>query len=285
MTAITPVRVATHAMRTRFEIVLWDPQRGSADLRAAGEEALGEVAEAEALLSAHRPGADMHRLNARLRDASGTVDVPPRLALFLHNALHISRRADGAFDPTLGNADAVSFVAIDTNMDAQTECLITSRPGIRFDAGAIGKGYALDRARDMLQELGVRNALLHGGTSSVLALGSDPAGNEWRIAIASPEPGLPVAVWGLRDGDAMGVSANYERAAHIIDPRTGQPVTQSRLVAVLMPGSAAVADAVSTALLVAGGIGAPSLRSGFPEVREWLVVQKESDGGNSKMEW
>ncbi|MBC8139588.1 MAG: FAD:protein FMN transferase [Fibrella sp.] len=286
MATITPVRVASFAMRTRFEIVLWDADRGDADLYAAGEEALREIAEVETLLSAYRPDATLYQLNQRLRDTSGTFDLQPRLAIFLHLAMTISALTNAAFDPTLGDADAVTInPGEDFVVDWREQSVATSRPGVRFDAGAMGKGYALDRARDVLQEVGVHHALLHGGTSSVVALGNEPGGDNWRVAIASPEgQPTPVAVWTLRDGDSLGVSGNYERATHILDPRTKQPVTQSRLVAVLVPGSAAIADAVSTALLVVGENGIGELRESFPEVREWLVVQKESNGGSTKID-
>lgn len=286
MATITPVRVASHAMRTRFEIVLWDPERSDADLRAAGEEALREIADTETLLSAYRPDAVLYQLNQRLSNASGTFDLPPRLSTFLQSAMLTSRLTNGAFDPTVGDADAVSlnFLDLDEFVAGWWEKTITtSRAGVRFDAGAIGKGYALDRARDVLREVGVSNALLHGGTSSVVAMGNEPGGEHWHVAVASPDKNeTPIAVWRLQDGDSMGVSANYERATHILDPRTKLPVTKTRLTAVLTRSAASIADALSTALLVVGEEGLPELRESFPEVREWLVVQKESRNANTK---
>lgn len=278
MATITPVRVASLAMRTRFEILLWDERRSDSDLRAAGEEALGAIAETEARLSIYRPDAALYRLNDRLRDASGTFAIPPWLGQFLRQAMVFSERTRGAFDPTLGDKDAVQDFAPDA-----VDLLTTSRRGVRFDPGAIGKGYGLDRAKEMLQEVGVRNALLHGGTSSVVALGSEPNGGAWRVAIASPDKNKPpVAIWHLQDGDTLGVSANYERATHILDPRTRAPVFEKRLAAVLVPLHATLADALSTALLVVGEEGKHSLLESFPEVRAWLLQQKESDGGKMK---
>lgn len=286
MATITPVRVASHAMRTRFEIVLWDPERSDADLRAAGEEALREIADTETLLSAYRPDAVLYQLNQRLSNASGTFDLPPRLSTFLQSAMLTSRLTNGAFDPTVGDADAVSLSFLDSDefvTDWREQTITTSRTGVRFDAGAIGKGYALDRAREALQEVGISNALLHGGTSSIVAMGNEPGGTHWRVAVASPDKTeAPIAIWRLQDGDSMGVSANYERATHILDPRTKLPVTQTRLTAVLTHSDASIADALSTALLVVGDEGLPALRESFPEVREWLVVQKESRDANTK---
>ena len=269
MTQVIPVRMAIQAMRTRFEIVLWDAFRPDADLRAAGEEALGEIESAERLLSAHDPNALLFALNARLRDACGAFTVDQRLITVLQTALYLCERTGGAFDPTVGNADAVLI-----SRDATGEyTLRTTRPGVRFDAGAIGKGYALDRAADILGETGITNTLLHGGTSSVLARGTQPGGMSWRVAIASPIAGAePVAVWTLSDGDAVGVSANHTRR-HVLNPRTGEPAPSSRLAAVRVIGSATVADALSTALLVVGADGLPVLQAAFPLASDLLVQE------------
>jgi thiamine biosynthesis lipoprotein len=286
MSTITPVRVASFAMRTRFEILLWDERRSDADLRAAGEEALRAIAEAETRLSAYRPDAALYQLNERLRDASGSADVPGWLGHFLRYAMLLSEQTGGAFDPTLGDRDAVFFSPLlsegDLSLQA-TQSVTTSRPGVRFDPGAIGKGYGLDRAKEVLQEAGIRNALLHGGTSSVVAMGGEPGGGTWRVAIASPEKDEPpLATWHLQDGDTLGVSANYERATHILDPRTKKPIPEKRLTAVLVPLQATLADALSTALLVVGEAGQDQLRESFPEVREWFLLQKEYDHVNTK---
>ena len=265
MANITPIRMARFAMRTRFEIVLWDARRDPADLQAAAEEALQEVTDTESLLSAYRPDASLFLLNQQLAFREGTYSVPPQLAAFLANALSISSLTDKAFDPTLGDAAYVT-------VDATNQTITTTRPGVRFDPGAIGKGYALDRARDALREAGVRNALLHGGTSSVTVLGNEPGKDGWGIAIASPvENNAPATVWTLRDGDSLGVSANHGRLDHVRDPRSGSSTLRTQLAAVLTR-SATLADALSTALLVVDPEGRSSLRETFPEVREWFVL-------------
>jgi hypothetical protein len=94
MATIPPVRVASLAMRTRFEIVLWDETRGDGDLRAAGEEALREITDAETLLSAYRPDADLYqtqRPDARYRRHI-PFSQPPRPFLEKRDA---SIRPDG----------------------------------------------------------------------------------------------------------------------------------------------------------------------------------------------
>lgn len=148
--------------------------------------------------------------------------------------------------------------------------------GIEIDLGAIAKGAALDAAASILRDAGVTCGLLHGGTSSVTAIGAPPdSPRGWPIRLG-PDADAPVVH--LRDA-ALGVSAHYGRTAragddtvgHIIDPRTGVPgLVESRYVvapsrpagqrpvppkatlAACIHPSAALADAWSTALLVRG---------------------------------
>ncbi|HYD02310.1 MAG TPA: FAD:protein FMN transferase, partial [Phycisphaerales bacterium] len=115
---------------------------------------------------------------------------------------------------------------------------------VALDFGAIGKGWALDRAARVLREHGVTRALLHGGTSSVVTLGGP-----WRVALDDR------AAVDLTDA-SLGVSAPAGRTigrgadvrGHILDPRTGRSATT--LGAAVSGPSAAVCDAWSTALVV-----------------------------------
>lgn len=262
------VRVACFAMRTRFEILLCDSHRNVADLRAAGEAALAEITEAETLLSAYRSDAALFRLNVQAASYTGPFPVEPRLFSFLSEAMALAEHTKGAFDPTIGDKAAVT-------LNHKERSVLYTFPGVGFDPGGIGKGWALERARDILREAGITNALLHGGTSSVAVMGEGPTGDGWQIALANPlKEGHSVATWRLQDGDALGVSANYDRTDHIFDPRTGEPVVHTLLAAIMAP-SATTADALSTALLVLGTDGFPLLRSQFPEVTRFLAVQPD----------
>jgi thiamine biosynthesis lipoprotein len=146
-----------------------------------------------------------------------------------------------------------------------------------LDLGAIGKGYAIGRAVDILREAGLTSALVHGGTSTVFGLGHPPDAEFWKVAVENPRralqgarsgvlaptegkrtPGETFATVPLRD-QAMSVSAIWGRSflaegktyGHVLDPRTGMPVSGAVLAAVVLP-SATETDALSTALLVLG---------------------------------
>src|SRR5207253_2115684 len=115
-----------------------------------------------------------------------------------------------------------------------------------LDLGAIGKGYAIERAAEILREAGVTSGLLHGGTSTVYALGHPPDAEHWKVAIAQPPDSMPLPELCLpplllRD-EAMSVSAVWGKAfqadgrilGHVLDPRTGRPAQRALLAAVAL---------------------------------------------------
>jgi thiamine biosynthesis lipoprotein len=133
------------------------------------------------------------------------------------------------------------------------------RPGVLLDLGAAGKGYAVDCAVSCLREAGIASALLHGGTSSVHAIGVQEDGRPWPVAW-EPAPGRPeMPVTFQLGGEALAISATDSRPfvvdgrtyGHILDPRTGAPVTGTRATSVRGPSSF-VCDMLATALLVRG---------------------------------
>lgn len=291
-----PLRLARHAMATRFEWVLWGqtPER----LRAAGEEALDEVDALESALSRYRASSDIGRVNAGA--AAGPVRVSPSTFRLLERARSLTDATDGAFDITVGSLlrawgfvggtgcrpsldavrqarDAAGWHRV--RLDASALSVTFDRPGVELDLGALGKGHALDRALDLLTEAGVPNALLHGGTSSILTRGMAPDGRAWRVALPGPRDATPATgdamahTVELRD-QSLSVSAVWgksfteggEELGHVLDPRSGEPVRRARCAAVVGP-EAAVSDALSTALLVLGTVGRGLIESNVPGYR------------------
>lgn len=285
------VTLARHAMATRFEIVLHG--ENATRLRGAGEEALAEIERIEAQLSIYRPSSELARVNARA--AHEPVRVTPQVFRLLEHARQLHHESGGAFDIAVAPLvrcwgfmqgsgalpDPAELARIRQHVGMQHVILDKKNLTVRFDAegvmldlGAIGKGYAIDRAVETLREAGVTSALLHGGTSTVYGLGQTPEG-AWKVAIESP-PGDGAPQWlaavPLQD-EALSVSAVWGKFfehegktfGHVLDPRSGQPVANAVLAAVVLP-SATETDALSTALLVAGAEGHESiaqLRSGM----------------------
>ena len=184
--------LSIHAMATRFELVL--AGEDEVRMRAAGEEALAEIARVEAQLSFYRSDSEIVGLNARA--GTGAVRVDPRLFALLRRCAELSRATEGAFDVTVGplmrawrfvkakgqvpTEEELAEARAETGMhllefDEESFAVGFARPGAELDLGGYGKGYAVDRAMDLLREAGVSRALLNGGGSSVAALGAGPA--------------------------------------------------------------------------------------------------------------
>lgn len=197
------VAVARHAMATRFEIVLYgdDP----VGLRAAGEEALDEIERLEAHLSLYRPTSEISAVNARA--ARAPVRLEPGLFRLLQHAQRLHRESGGAFDITIaplvrcwGFMGGQGRMPDDDQVEAAREKvgmqMVTfheesfsvefEREGMMLDLGAIGKGYAVERAVEILRDAGVESALIHGGTSTVYAIGAPPESETWKVALEYP---------------------------------------------------------------------------------------------------
>ncbi len=158
--------------------------------------------------------------------------------------------------------------------------------GIEIDLGGIGKGYAIDEAMSILQEAGVHDAFLHGGTSSMKGVGRSPEGPYWNVAISAANEGtgdeevlavVPLSDRSLSVSDVRGkwFEADDSTFGHVLDPRSGRPVSVASLSAVECR-SASLADALSTALLVAGAEERETILRGYPEAR-FLVASGGSD--------
>jgi thiamine biosynthesis lipoprotein len=283
--AVAPVsdgqaeRLAVDAMATRFELVCWGP-------RAAGEGALQEIVRLEAQLSAYRASSVISWINAHAHDRA--VKVEPGTFALLQRCVELSEKTDGAFDITVGPllkawrfvgetdalpspglvADARARVGHEhLRLDPDASTIRFGRAGMRLDLGAAGKGFAIDAAMAVLASHGVERALLHGGTSSVHALGAPPEG-PWRIGWAGG--GGQRRTFTLRDS-ALSVSAVHGRSfgsdgrvcGHVPDPRLGVPVESAESAVVTGPRSLEC-DVLSTALLVLGAAWLPTLRRRFP---------------------
>lgn len=305
-TRVARVLVAGEAMRARFEIVLVDEGRDEAWLRAAGEEALEEIARVEQELSPFRAEAGLRRINAEAGARPVLVDAV--MLGFLERAQRLSHALEGAFDPTVGamleplrqgesltpvrTAALQRLVGFDRHvrLDPDAGTVAFSAPGVRLDPGAIGKGYALERAAEVLRETGVRRALIHGGTSSVYGLGAPPETPDgWTVAIQDPrDPQRHLAKVVLCDR-ALGVSASHGRTfgqgekkrGHVIDPRSGASVHHTALAAAVT-ASPTDADAISTAVLVLGAALTERILARFPDVS--LLCVPNADEGTPAIE-
>jgi thiamine biosynthesis lipoprotein len=243
---------------------------------AALERAFAEVRRLEDLLSTWRPDTELARLNAT------PVGAPFAASTELVGLLQEARRwrdaTEGAFDPGLGALidawdmrgpgrrpspaelasarGATGLVLFE--VDPSSGTVRRTRAGAWIDSGAFGKGAALRGARVVLEDAGVRSALLDFG-GQVLAIGLSAGESGWSVAVAHPaRRSQPAAVIRIADASAStsgqserGVELEGCRVGHILDPRRGLPVPAWGSVTVVA-ADPLVADALSTGLFVLG---------------------------------
>ncbi len=291
-------------MATRFELVIEGDD--SPRLRAAGEEALSEIARLDAQLSIYRTDSEISDLN--LGAHREPVKLDPRTFHLLRRAIELSQLTGGAFDITvlpllrcwgLAGSSGVpppdeierclQLVGADHLQFDDRVCTVQfKQTGVQVDLGAIGKGYAVDRACALMRENGVQSALLNGGLSSVAAMGSSSGHEGWRVGIQHPLAPNRLLTSVILMNETLSISAVHgksfyaegRRFGHVIDPRTGRPVENSLLAAVILP-SATDGDALSTALLALGPPGLALLKEKFPSVRALVAVE---NGGKLQVE-
>jgi thiamine biosynthesis lipoprotein len=211
------------------------------------------------------------------------VLVDPELFELLELSVRLFQMTDGAFDVTSGPLTEIWTVArrdgqLPTpaqlqwalqlvgsgavELDEHEQTVRLARPGVSLNFGGIGKGYALDRAAEVLENAGIHDFLFQGGRSSVIArglCGGGEAGKLWSVGVIHPlRPERRLAEIFLRDR-ALSTSGSQtqsftfqgRRYGHILDARTGMPA-DSVLSVTVLANTAAEADALSTALFVLG---------------------------------
>ena len=259
-TDLLRLRQSVSAMGATFSVVLYGLDR--LRLEAAAKAAFDEIRRLDRLLSTFRPESECSLVNRRA--AQRPVRVSLELYHLLSRCLEHSRETDGAFDITVGplkrvwgffggagsvpSADALAAARRHVGhhlvrLDASTHTVEFDHPGVEIDLGGIGKGYAVDRAAEILRRHGVDAALVAGSASSLYGLGAPPAEPRgWCADVRdSWRRGTRIAEVFLRD-TSLSTSGTGEKGfwsggtlyAHILDPRTGwslPSITQVSVVA------------------------------------------------------
>ena len=266
---------------TLVEVSVYGEQDAKA--RQAVAAVMQEFQRLHNMLHAWKPS-ELSDLNAAIARGEGT-QVTPELTAILQDAARLSQQSDELFNPAIGGlvqawgfqADEFKAVLPDEKIVAAltkakpqmsdlmfSGARVSSRnKAVRIDLGGYAKGYALDRAADILKKMGVRNALINIG-GNVLALGAH-GDRPWRVGIQHPRKPGPLATLELHDGEAIGTSGDYQRYfevggkryCHLIDPRNGQPVQGVQAVTILTHGAGAgvLSDAASKPLFISGAQG------------------------------
>jgi thiamine biosynthesis lipoprotein len=265
---------------------------------ACAEEALDEIEELDRRLSLFRRDSFLSFVNRSAFERAVRVD-PELFGLFL-TCRDVWQESDGAFDITVGRLmQTWGFHEGSTGAAGSTECERQNEPlgfhhvvldedactvrfstrGMRLDLGGVAKGFALEQAASLLREQGLDRALLHGGTSTVAAIGHPLDQDAWKVGIRMPGNEEQLAARALLCDSALSVSAPHGRTqdrdgktcGHVMDPASAAPA-QEALLAAVVATSATRADAWSTALLAAGPGRFEMLVSRAKGVRAALIL-------------
>jgi thiamine biosynthesis lipoprotein len=271
-------RFSHDAMATVYEVhaVHPDPRYAA----QAAHAAFDLVDHLERELSRFLPNSDIGRINHLA--AGGSTRVSPSTMECLVIARHVFDLTGGAFDVSIGTG--LPLLELDTD-----DFLVrATKGGVRIDLGGIGKGYAVDRMADLLEEWGLETALVHGGFSSVLALEAPPGRDGWPLTLSDPGSSRVLARLSVRQ-TALGASG-LRKGDHIVDPRTGKPARGRRAAWVAVPrpegsggetpvdeaprvSAAAVTDALTTAFMLLGVGEIEGLCQRSPGLEAWILPE------------
>jgi FAD:protein FMN transferase len=270
-------RFSHAAMATVFEVhcVHADPNYA----RQAAQSAFGLLDRLEMDLSRFIANSDISRVNQLAAGEGARVSPWTMECLTLARGLFVE--TGKAFDASIGSG----LESLDLDADGLT--VYARADGVALDLGGIGKGYAVDRMAELLEDWGVEQALVHGGFSSVLALDSPPGRGGWCLSLSAPcAEGGPVLARLCAARRAFSASGT-RKGDHILDPRTGRPVRDRLAAWVAVPGEtesaadpgqddvawspAAVADALSTAFMILPAEEIAALCGRWPGVEAWLI--------------
>ena len=255
-----------------------------------------EIIRIENLISSWDQKSETSRINRNAGIAA--VEVSKELFDLIFRAQQISKLSSGAFDLTFAAIDKLwNFDGRESEMpnpdtlkasvfnigyqlielDEESLTVFLPKKGMKIGFGAIGKGYAADRAKQLLVEWGVLGGIINA-SGDMNTWGTKPDGSSWTIGIVNPMNNKKVFSWFSLKHNAVVTSGDYEkftqingrRYSHIIDPRTGIP-SQGIVSCTVFAGKAELADAIATAIFVMGVESGLFLIDQLPDIEAILI--------------
>lgn len=263
-------------MGNRFQISAVAANEAWANARI--DAAIDEIRRIEKLLTTFNDYSETNLINRNA--GSEPIEVSQETFDIIERSLRISALTQGAFDISYGsldkrfwNFDAAMNALPDKKTAKQMVSLINYRnivldpekttvllkdKGMRIGFGGIGKGYAAEKAKQVMKEMGVKSGIVNA-SGDMTTWGYQPGGKPWTIGIADPNAKEEIFSYMNITNMAIATSGNYEKYvmicgkkySHTIDPRTGFPVTGIKSVTVLSP-NAEIADAMATPVMIMG---------------------------------
>jgi thiamine biosynthesis lipoprotein len=263
-------------MGNRFEITV--VSNSEEDAFEKIDKAVDEIRRIEKLLTTYNEESQTSLINQNAGIAP--VKVEKEVFDIIQRSKKISDITQGAFDITYGSVDkklwnfdktmtvlpdaetarkAVHLINYKNVVLDEDKCTVfLKEKGMRIGFGGIGKGYAAERAKLILKQLGVESGIVNAA-GDLTAWGYQPNGNEWTIGIADPNAARNPFSYLSVTNTAIATSGNYEKYimikgkkySHTIDPKTGLPVSGIKSVTIISP-NAEIADAMATPVMIMG---------------------------------
>lgn len=242
------------------------------------DEAIAEIQRIEKLLTTFNDSSQTNLINGNA--GIKAVSVDKEVFDLIKRSVRISDLTQGAFDITYGSVDkrlwnfdktmttlpdpaiakeSVRLINYKNIILDEKNCTVFLKyKGMRIGFGGIGKGYAAERAKMILQQNGISSGIVNAA-GDLTAWGTQPNGNDWTIGIADPDAAhLPFSYINISN-TAIATSGNYEKFviingkkySHTIDPKTGMPVTGIKSVTIIT-SNAEIADAMATPVMIMG---------------------------------
>ncbi|WP_350290697.1 FAD:protein FMN transferase [uncultured Croceitalea sp.] len=295
---LVTVKKVLKLMGTRFEItvVAQNEEIGYINI----QEGIAEITRIEKMISSWDEDSETSQINKN----AGIKPVKVSFELFklIERAKKISEITDGAFDISYASMDKVwqfdgkmdrlpSKTQIENSiakighekiiLDADAQTVFLMEEGMRIGFGAIGKGFAADKTKDLLISKGVKAGLINA-SGDLTTWGTKATGEKWMIGIANPLSKDKVFSWLPIVESSVATSGNYEKYllfegkkySHIIDPRTGYPTRGINSVSIFAK-DAELCDALATAVFIIGRDSGIHLINQIPGV-EVVVVDGEN---------
>ena len=303
-TAQQPYKRTLKLMGSRFDITV--VANDSIQANKYIDTAVAEISRIEKLISSWDANSQTSEINRYA--GIKPVKVDKELFDLIERAIGISKLTDGAFDISYASMDRIwKFDGSMTKMpskeeitasvekvgyqniilDKKNSTVFLKLEGMKIGFGAIGKGYAADKAKTLLISKGVNSGIINA-SGDMNTWGKQPNGNEWKVAITNPmDKNKVFALLPITNG-AVVTSGNYEkyvnfngkRYTHIIDPRTGYPSTGLISVTVFAP-KAELADALATSVFVMGKEAGLDRINQLPKI-ECIIIDDKGNITKSK---
>lgn len=267
---------ACKLMGNRFELTVVATDERWANTKI--DAGIAEIQRIEKLLTTFSDDSETNLINNNA--GIMPVKVSPETFNLIKRSLRISEVTQGSFDITYGSIDkrlwnfdqtltalpdqetARQMVRLinyrNVILDDENCTVFLKEKGMRIGFGGIGKGYAAERAKQIMKEHGVQSGVVNA-SGDLTAWGLQPDGNPWTVGIANPDSSYDVFSYINITGLAVATSGNYEkfvtingrRYSHTISPLTGLPVTGIKSVTIITT-NAEIADAMATPVMIMG---------------------------------